>query len=78
MVSWLVSWLFQELADELCSELVLGILQNSRCEKLIDEAGENLGTQKKGNTSQWKPLLSNGSRDVSVDTTGCVMANCRV
>jgi hypothetical protein len=30
------------------------------CEKLVAEATDSLGTQRKGNIHRWKPLLSNG------------------
>jgi hypothetical protein len=37
------------------------------CEKLIAEAGDSSGTQRKGNVRRWKPLPSNGSEDVTVE-----------
>jgi hypothetical protein len=43
-----------------------------RCEKLVTEAGESSGTQRKGNVRRWKPLPSNGSEDVNVDNSVCV------
>jgi hypothetical protein len=30
------------------------------CEILVDEAGDNLGTQKKEDVRRWKPLQING------------------
>jgi hypothetical protein len=42
------------------------------CEKLVAEAGDRLGTQRKGNVRRWKPLPSNGSEDVTVDTSLCM------
>jgi hypothetical protein len=60
----------------LVSELVKGPLGFSRCElcceKLVAEAGDSSGTQKKGNVRRWKPLPSDGSDDVAVDTSVCV------
>jgi hypothetical protein len=56
------------------------------CEKLVAEAGDSVGTQRKGNVRHWKPLPSNGSEDVTVDTSVCVcvcvcvcvIVNCEV
>jgi hypothetical protein len=31
-----------------------------RSEKLVAEAGDSSGTQRKGNVRRWKPLQSNG------------------
>jgi hypothetical protein len=42
------------------------------CEKLVAEAGKSSGTQRKGNVRRWKTLPSNGSEDVTVDTSVCV------
>jgi hypothetical protein len=42
------------------------------CEKLIAEAGDRSGTQKKGYFRGWKPLPSNGSEEVTADTGVCV------
>jgi hypothetical protein len=42
------------------------------CEKLLSEAGDSSGTQRKGNVRSWKPIPSNGSADVTVDTSVCV------
>jgi hypothetical protein len=39
------------------------------CEKLVAETGDSSGTQRKGNVCRWKPLPSNGSEDVTVDTS---------
>jgi hypothetical protein len=43
-----------------------------RCEKLVAEAGDLSGTQRKGNFRRWKPLPSNDSEDVTLDTSVCV------
>jgi hypothetical protein len=48
------------------------------CEKLVAEAGDSSGTQRKGNVRRWKPLPSNGSEDVTVDTSVCVTVKCKV
>lgn len=51
---------------------------NCCCWKLVNEARNSSGTQGKGNIGLWKPLPSNGSDDVSVDTSLCVTVNCNV
>jgi hypothetical protein len=38
------------------------------CEDLVDELVDSSGAQKKGNVRGWKPLPSNGSKDVTLDT----------
>jgi hypothetical protein len=43
------------------------------CEKLVAEAGDHSGNQRKGNVRRWKPLPSNGSEGVTVDTSVRVM-----
>jgi hypothetical protein len=40
--------------------------------KLVVEAGDRSGTQRKGNIRCWKPLRSNGIEDVAVETGVCV------
>jgi hypothetical protein len=40
-------------------------------EKLVTEAGNSSGTQRKGNVRRWRPLRSNGSEDVTVDIDVC-------
>jgi hypothetical protein len=65
------------------SELLVGVLvrellQFSLCEKLVAEAGDRSGTQRKGNVRSWKSLSSNGSEDVTVDTSACEIVNCKV
>jgi hypothetical protein len=42
------------------------------CEKLGAETGDRSGTHGKGNVRRWKPLQSNGSEDVTVDSSVCV------
>jgi hypothetical protein len=44
---------------------------------VVTEAGDISGTQRKGNVRRWKPLPSNDSEDVTVDTTVCVMVKCK-
>jgi hypothetical protein len=39
------------------------------CENLVAEAGDSSRTQRKGNIRYWKPLPSNGSEDVTMDTS---------
>jgi hypothetical protein len=38
------------------------------CEKLVAEAGNNSGTQSKGNVGRLEPIRGNGSEDVTVNT----------
>jgi hypothetical protein len=53
-------------------------------EKLVAEAGDSSGTQRKGSVLRWKPLPSNGSEDVTMDTSVCVcvcvcvLVNCKM
>jgi hypothetical protein len=46
-----------------------------RSEKLVAEAGDRSGMQRKKNVRCWKPLTSNGIGDVTVDTSVC---NCEL
>jgi hypothetical protein len=39
------------------------------CEKLVVEAGDSSRIRRKGNVRRWKPLPSNGSEDVTVNTS---------
>jgi hypothetical protein len=50
------------------------------CEKLVAEARDSLGTQKKGNIYHWKLLPNNSSEDMIVDTcvSVCVIVKCNV
>jgi hypothetical protein len=48
------------------------------CYKLVDDAGDSSGTQRKGNIRHWKQLPSNGSEDMTVDTSVSVIVNCKV
>jgi hypothetical protein len=57
--------------------LVRGLLRFSRCE-LVAEARESSGTQRNGNVRRLKPLPSNGSEDVTENTSLCVIVNCKV
>jgi hypothetical protein len=58
---------------ELVRELVTELLMFSRCElfllEAVAKARDSFGTHKKGNFYRWKPLPSNGSKDVTVDTS---------
>jgi hypothetical protein len=40
-------------------------------QKLVGEAGESSGSEK-DNARRWKPPPSNGSEDVTVDTSVCL------
>jgi hypothetical protein len=42
------------------------------CEKLVLEAGDSSGTLREENVCCWKLLPSNGSKDVTADTSVCV------
>jgi hypothetical protein len=50
--------------------------------KLVAEAGDSSGTQRKGNVRRWKPLPRNGREYVTEDTCVCVcvcvIMNCKV
>jgi hypothetical protein len=48
------------------------------CEKLVAEAGDRSGTQRKANVRRWKLLPSNGSEDMSTDTSVCVTVNYKL
>jgi hypothetical protein len=48
------------------------------CENLVAVAGNSQGTQRKGNVLRWKPLQSNDSEEMTVDTKVCVIVNCKV
>jgi hypothetical protein len=50
------------------------------CENLVAEAVDSSGTPKKRNRLRKKPLQSNGSEDVTVDTCGClcVILTCKM
>jgi hypothetical protein len=48
------------------------------CEKPIAEAGDTSGTQRNGNVRRWQPLPTNGSEDVTMDTSVCVVVNCKL
>jgi hypothetical protein len=37
----------------------------------VAEAGDSSGTKKTENIRRWKPLQSNGSEDVTMDTSVC-------
>jgi hypothetical protein len=41
-------------------------------ENLMTDAGNSSVAQRKGNVRRWKPLPSNGSIDVTVNTSVCV------
>jgi hypothetical protein len=48
------------------------------CENLIAEAGDIMGAQRKRDVRRWKPLPNNGIKDVTVETSVCVIVNCKV
>jgi hypothetical protein len=48
------------------------------CDKLVAEAGDCSGTQRKENVRRWKPILSNGNEDVTAYTNVYVIVNCIV
>jgi hypothetical protein len=54
------------------------IVMNGYCQKLVAEAGDRSGTNRKENVNRWKPLPSNGREDMTVDTNMCVIVKCKV
>jgi hypothetical protein len=70
---WGVSELVTELEDCWGSVVV-----SCCCEKLLSEVWDSLGTQRKGNVRHSKPLPSNGSEYMTVDTSVVVIVNCKV
>jgi hypothetical protein len=61
----------QSVSEKFVDELVRWLLGFSRCEKLVAQAGDSSGTQRKEHVRRWKPLTSNGSEGVTVDTSVC-------
>jgi hypothetical protein len=61
------------LADELVRELLQSQLadelENCRCEKLADEAGDRSRIQRKENIYRWKLLPSNGAEGRIIDSS---------
>jgi hypothetical protein len=60
--------------EDFCSSVIVRCC----CEKLVAEATVSLGTQGKGNVHHWKLLPSNSTENVPVDTSVCVIVNCKV
>jgi hypothetical protein len=56
---------------------VFSVVVSCCCEKLVAEARNSLGTQGKGNVHRWKPLPSIGSEGVTVNTSACIIVNCK-
>jgi hypothetical protein len=54
------------------------LVRFNHCEKLVAEAVDRSGTQRRGNVRRWKPLPSNWSEGVTVDTSVCATVNCKV
>jgi hypothetical protein len=48
------------------------------CEKLVAEAGDSSGTQRKGNVRRCSRYQATASEDVTVDTSVCITVNCNV
>jgi hypothetical protein len=48
------------------------------CLKLVAEVGDHSGPQRKERVRRLKPLPSNDSEDMAVDTSVCVIVNCKV
>jgi hypothetical protein len=57
-----VSWL-----ENSCGSVVV----NCCCEKVVADVGDSSGTHRKRDFRRWKPLPSNGSEDMTVDTLVC-------
>jgi hypothetical protein len=49
-----------------------------KSEKLVAEAGDSTGTQRKGNVRFWKPLPSNAVKTVTEKARLCVIVSCKV
>jgi hypothetical protein len=49
-----------------------------RCYELVVEAGESSRTLRQGNVRRWEQSPSNGSKDVTVDTSMCITAYSKV
>jgi hypothetical protein len=54
--------------DDCCGSVIVVCC----CEKVVAEAEDSSGIRRKENVCRWKPLLSNGSEDMTVDTSVCV------
>jgi hypothetical protein len=60
--------------EDYCGSVVISCC----CEKLAAEAWNTLETQRKGNIHLWKPLPSNSSEYMTVDTSVFVIVKCKV
>ncbi|PNF20005.1 hypothetical protein B7P43_G08649, partial [Cryptotermes secundus] len=58
-----------ELKEIFSRELLGSVVVSCCCEKLVAQAGDSSGTQRKGNVLRWKQLSNNGIDDVIVDTS---------
>jgi hypothetical protein len=68
-VRWPPAWESVRVSRErVCIQAISREMQ-----KLIAEAGNSSLTEKKGNVRRWKPLPSNDSENVTVDTSLCVI-----
>jgi hypothetical protein len=63
-----------QLATVVRELLRLSRCESCRCEKLVAEAENRTGTKRKGNVRRWKPIPSNCTEDVTVNTSMCVCA----
>jgi hypothetical protein len=75
---WLPAWELSQLGDR--SELREGLQVHSqlrvavvRSEKLVAEARDSSGTQRKGNVHRWKPLPSSAVKTVTENTILCMI-----
>jgi hypothetical protein len=70
----------QQFSSQWVSELenICGSVVNCCNETHVAEAGDSLGTHRKGNVHCWKLLSSNGSEDVTVDIRVDVIMKCKV
>jgi hypothetical protein len=48
-----------------------------RSEKMVAEAGDISGTQRKGDIHRWKPLPSSAVKTVTENTSLCVLVICK-
>jgi hypothetical protein len=49
-----------------------------RSEKLVAEAGDSFGTQRRGNARRWKPLPSSAVKTMTENISPWVVVICKV
>jgi hypothetical protein len=53
-----------------CEDCWGSVVVSCYCQNLVTEAGDSSGTLRKTNVRRWKPLTSNTTEDMTVDTSG--------